>query len=252
MPRMDEDKQREECARALAAAERVAVMTGAGISADSGVPTFRGAGGLWQGHRPEELATPEAFARDPRLVWEFYDWRRTALAECVPNPGHGALAELERLVPVFTLITQNVDGLHRVAGSSRPLELHGSIWDLRCVAGCGGAEDRRAPMDRPLPPRCACGEPLRPCVVWFGEMLPWKTFEEAGAAAEAADVFLVVGTSGVVEPAASLARVAQAAGARVAEVNPEPSALSAIAEWTFRASASAALPPLVERVRELR
>ncbi|MBP7149027.1 MAG: NAD-dependent deacylase [Acidobacteria bacterium] len=232
---------------ALASARHVVALTGAGVSAESGVPTFRGAGGLWRGRDATELATPEAFAADPKLVWEFYDWRRTLLAGCSPNGAHRALAALEASTPRFTLVTQNVDGLHRLAGSRDPLELHGNIWRVRCWRGCGEPEreDRRAPLPPPLPPPCACGAPLRPGVVWFGEMLPVGAFERAARAAREAGVFLVAGTSGVVEPAASLARVARSAGARVVEINPDPTPLTRYAHDVFREPASAALERLV-------
>ena len=232
--------------QALSAARKIAVMTGAGISAESGVPTFRGAGGLWEGHRAEELATPQAFERDPILVWEFYDWRRTLLAECSPNPGHEALARLEAMTLHFTLITQNVDGLHQSAGSLNVHELHGNIWRLRCSRDCGtpDGDDFRAPLPRPLPPRCSCGAPLRPGVVWFGESLPMEPFAAADRAAREAEIFLVIGTSGLVEPAASLARIASAAGARVVEINPEETPLSSIADDIFRESAAKLLPRL--------
>ncbi len=236
---------REDLRETLARATRIAALTGAGISAESGVPTFRGEDGLWRGHPPEELATPEAFRRDPAFVWEFYDWRRTLLAGCRPNPAHRALAELERLRPGTVVITQNVDGLHQAAGSERVIELHGNIWRVRCLRGCPERTDRRAPLPRPLPPRCECGALLRPAVVWFGEALPPRALAEADRVAREAQVFLVIGTSGVVEPAASLARVAWSAGARVVEINPEPTPLSSIAHDVFREPAGRVLTRLV-------
>lgn len=242
----------KELATALAEARVVAVLTGAGISAESGVPTFRGPGGLWEGHRGEELATPEAFARDPVLVWRFYDWRRTKLASCEPNAGHRALVAIEKRVPHFTLATQNVDGLHRLAGSENVLELHGNIWRIYCERECHEVIDRRAPLPEPLPPRCPrCHAPLRPGVVWFGEPLPWHLFEQAEAAAQAAQVFLVIGTSGVVEPAASLARVAKHAGAFVAEFNPEETALSRYASALFRGGAGDSLSAVVTALEDM-
>ncbi len=230
--------------RWLTESQRVAVLTGAGISAESGIPVFRGAGGLWQQHRPEELATPEAFARDPRLVWEWYDWRRTRVAAAEPNPGHRALAQLERHVPELTLITQNVDGLHERAGSRRILRLHGDLWTLRCT-GCG-RQDRNTdvPLNE-LPPRCRCGALLRPGVVWFGEALPAEVLQQASTAAETAQVFLVVGTSALVQPAASLPFTARAHGAHVVEINPEKTALSRYADVSFLARAGEFLPRLV-------
>ncbi|MFN7967273.1 MAG: NAD-dependent deacylase [Acidobacteriota bacterium] len=239
------DPSRESLSAALARSQRIAVMTGAGVSAESGVPTFRGAGGLWNGHRAADLATPEGFSLDPVLVWEFYDQRRTHLATCAPNPAHRALAALERRCADFTLITQNVDGLHQLAGSDNVLELHGNIWQLRCVQGCGGAEDRRAPLPRPLPPRCACGAAMRPGVVWFGESLPIDRFQSAAAAATRAELFLVIGTSSLIEPAASLTRLAHASGARVIEVNPDETPVSTLAHDVVRKTAAGALSRLV-------
>lgn len=240
-----------EVARVLSAARSVAVMTGAGISAESGVPTFRDAQGLWEGHRPEEVATPEAFARDPVMVWEFYDARRVGLTACAPNPGHLALAEIEKRVEDFTLVTQNVDGLHREAGSRNVVELHGNIWRVRPVNASGpGTLDKRAPLPRPLPPKAEDGTLLRPCVVWFGEMLPFEGLMEAEQSARRADLFFVIGTSGLVEPAASLARVAKAAGARVVEINPEETALTDVADFIFRETAAGALTRIVDALDE--
>jgi NAD-dependent deacetylase len=210
----------EEAARLLRAAQRVAVLTGAGISAESGIPTFRDAlSGLWARYDPEELATPEAFERQPRLVWDWYAERRRAVASARPNAGHLALVDIERRVPRFTLITQNVDGLHAAAGSAQILELHGNISRVRCsVEGI----IVQAWEDRPgLPPACpACGGLLRPDVVWFGEMLPPRAAQDAWRAAGEADVFLSVGTSNLVQPAASLPWLAHRHGAAVLVVNP--------------------------------
>lgn len=229
----------------LAEAERVVVLTGAGISAESGVPTFRGAGGLWRQHRPEDLATPEAFARGPRLVWEWYDWRRARVAKAEPNPGHLALAQLERRVPDFTLITQNVDGLHQRAGSRRVLKLHGDIWTLHCL-GCGLEETNHDVPLREIPPRCSCGGLFRPGVVWFGEALPADVLRHAMEAAAHAQVFLVVGTSAVVQPAASLPLLAQQNEAKLVEVNLEETPLSAQADASFWGKAGELLPRLLE------
>ena len=243
----------ESARRWLAGAERIAVLTGAGISAESGVPVFRGPGGLWRQYRPEELATPGAFARDPRLVWEWYDWRRSVVAQAEPNAGHLALAELERRTKDFTLITQNVDGLHERAGSRRVLKLHGDLWTLRCT-GCGAERvDGTVPLPE-LPPRCAlrlrsgqaCGGLLRPGVVWFGESLPADALEQAMAAAARAQVFLVVGTSAVVQPAASLPLMARQAGARVVEINAEPTPLTDLVDASFLGKSGELLPRLVE------
>lgn len=225
-------------------ARSVAVLTGAGVSAESGVPTFRGADGLWKQHRAESLATPEAFTRDPKLVWEWYDWRRTVLAQVRPNRGHYALAELEHRVPSFTLITQNVDGLHELAGSQNVLRVHGSIWRLRCLACGREQEDRRTPLPQ-VPPHCECGGMLRPGVVWFGESLPQDIWRQAEAAARAADLFLVVGTSAIVYPAAGLAHTAKAAGARVVEINVAATALSDAIDESLRGPSGELLPLLL-------
>ena len=205
----------------LQSARRVTVLTGAGVSAASGVPTFRGAGGLWRNYQAQQLATPEAFARDPHLVWEWYAWRRQIIAGCSPNPAHEAIARWSQR-PGFTLITQNVDGLHERAGTRNVVRYHGSIWALQCWENCGTRdwEDTSVPLD-PLPPRCpACGALARPGVVWFGEAIP----RAAASAAErsiACDVFLAIGTSAIVFPAAGLLAAAKAAGAFTVEINPE-------------------------------
>jgi len=228
----------------LSGAQSVLVLTGAGVSAESGVPTFRGAGGLWREYKFEDLATPQAFARDPKLVWEWYAWRRETIAALSPNAAHVALAAMERRVPGFRLATQNVDGLHAAAGSRRVLELHGSLWRLRCV-GCGHAvEDRRVPLPD-LPPRCACGKLLRPDVTWFGEMLPQAAVAEAVAAARAAEVVLVIGSSQLVYPAAGLPEIAQARGAFVIEVNTEDTPLTPSADVSLRGTAADLVPALV-------
>lgn len=202
----------------LAQARSVAVLTGAGVSAESGVPTFRDANGLWRQYRVQELATQSAFARDPKLVWEWYNWRRSVLAGVKPNPGHFSLADLEKRIPRFTLITQNVDGLHDLAGSRNVLRLHGSIWELRCIA-CGRQLVDLRPSIPELPPRCECGGLLRPGVVWFGESLPPEVWKSAEAAVQDCELLLVIGTSAVVYPAAGLAQLAKSSGARVVEIN---------------------------------
>jgi NAD-dependent deacetylase len=228
----------------LQSASSVVALTGAGVSAESGVPTFRGPGGLWREFKPEDLATPEAFQRDPKLVWEWYDWRRSAIAATRPNAAHLALAELERRKPRFTLVTQNVDGLHERAGSRNVLRLHGDIWTLRCLACGSERRDERAPLPE-LPPRCQCGGLMRPGVVWFGEMLPRGVWEAAERATREAEVFLLVGTSAVVYPAASLAPLAHACGARVIECNLEETPFSAALDRSFRGQAGELLPRLI-------
>jgi NAD-dependent deacetylase len=229
----------------LRGARRVAALTGAGVSAESGVPTFRGAEGLWRRFRPEELATPQAFARDPVLVWEWYDWRRQKVGACAPNDGHRALAELGRRSFAFDLVTQNVDGLHRLAGSSPVWELHGSLWNLRCTGCSRNREDRSAPLPS-IPPRCACGAIERPGVVWFGESLPSEVLARAFDAASRADVFLVVGTSALVHPAASLPEVAGEQGALVVEVNPELTPLSGLVDVRLAGPSAVILPRILD------
>ena len=221
----------------------VAVLTGAGVSAESGVPTFRGEGGLWRNYRAEDLATPAAFRRDPALVWQWYNWRRGLIGACRPNPAHETLAEMERHFSDFTLITQNVDGLHVLAGSRRVVELHGNIWRLRCTRGCRDSWEDRAADLADLPPHCPdCGPLARPAVVWFGESLPAGALDAAWHAARRAQLFLTVGTSAVVQPAASLPLVALDAGAYVVEINPEPTPLSAHVHEAIHALAGEALP----------
>ncbi len=235
----------------LAEAERVAVLTGAGISAESGVPTFRDPGGLWQQFRPEELANIDAFLRNPVLVQGWYAHRRAVVEDVEPNPGHHALAALERLVPHFLLATQNVDDLHRRAGSLTVVELHGNLTRSTC-ADCGepASRDDLAAIEHGAEARCrACGGLLRPDVVWFGEMLPEGALERAAAAAAEADVFLSVGTSAVVYPAAGLPLVAKEAGAYVAEVNVERSAIAGEMSEVVLGPSGEVLPALVEAVR---
>jgi len=220
----------------------VAVLTGAGVSAESGVPTFRGEGGLWRSFRPEQLATADAFRRDPALVWEWYAWRRELIGACAPNAAHRTLAAMEAALPEFVLITQNIDGLHQAAGNRSVLELHGNIWRMRCT-GCGQTTtDRRVPLPE-LPPRCIkCRALLRPDVVWFGESLPPDVLEMAWVAATACRLMLVIGTSAIVQPAASLPLAALRNGAHLVEVNPAETLLSAYAHEILRGPAAELLP----------
>jgi NAD-dependent deacetylase len=238
----------DDLARALRAARFIAALTGAGISAESGVPTFRDAQtGLWAHFDPRELATPSAFARNPKLVWDWYAWRRERVATTQPNAGHRALAELERRVPRFLLITQNVDGLHQRAGSERLVELHGNISRVKCSRE-GRIIERWAPSGAEVP-RCAhCGALLRPDVVWFEEMLPAEPLAQAEAAARQCEVFLVVGTSAEVYPAAGLPGCARESGAIVVEINPNASAISETADYVLRGTAGTVLPALVSAV----
>jgi len=229
-------------------AKRVAVLTGAGISAESGVPTFRGPGGLWKQFRPEDLATPQAFARDPELVWQWYDWRRALIAQVQPNAGHRALAELERRGREFTLITQNVDGLHQEAGSQSVLEVHGSIWNLRCTR-CGN-EWLEKKVSLVLPPHCECGAMARPGVVWFGENLNPRIWNAAEDAAAACEVFLVTGTSALVYPAAGLVPLARSSGAKIIEVNLEATPMSSVVDCALIGRAGDILPQLIGHSRQ--
>lgn len=237
---------------ALRQAKRVCVLTGAGISAESGVPTFRDAlTGLWERYNPEELATPEAFARDPKLVWEWYAHRRKLVESVEPNAGHRALAELENLLSDFDLITQNVDGLHARAGSRKIIELHGNLARTKC-----SRENRIVTVweeTGELPPRCPhCRGPLRPDVVWFGEMLPEEAIREAIEAASGCDLLISVGTSGMVYPAASIPGIAREAGALCVEINPVTTALSSGMDHILRGPAGQILPELVARMNRSR
>jgi NAD-dependent deacetylase len=239
----------ERAAGSLRAAQRVAVLTGAGVSAESGVPTFRGAGGLWEGQRVEDVATPRAFRRDPALVWRFYNARRAGLRTIQPNPGHHALVQLEqRYGPEsFALITQNVDGLHRAAGSQRVLEVHGNIARVRCT-GCGVIEDRGSEALADLP-RCEhCDELLRPDIVWFEEMLPQDVWTEAEAAVRQCDVLLIVGTSALVYPAAGLIDLAYRKS-RLIEVNLDRTPASAVVDVGLYGPSGLLLPQLVGRLK---
>ncbi|MDQ6830712.1 MAG: NAD-dependent deacylase [Gemmatimonadota bacterium] len=236
----------------LAKARSIAVLTGAGISAESGVPTFRGAGGLWKDFRAKELATPQAFARDPRLVWEWYGWRRETIAGCAPNAAHRALAAAAVARDDISIITQNVDGLHAAAAAvherAMPIELHGSIYRVRCTRCEHRAEDRGmvdATSRESLPACPSCGALMRPDIVWFGESLDPDVLDRGESAAMDADVCLVVGTSGVVHPAAGLAAMTKRAGGRVIEVNPDVTPITAIADVTIRGGAASIIPGIL-------
>jgi NAD-dependent deacetylase len=228
----------------LAAAGAITILTGAGISADSGVPTFRGADGLWRTYRAEDLATPDAFARDPRLVWEWYNWRRELIATKHPNPAHDAVAELERRHGQFWLITQNVDGLHRAAGSRKLSEIHGNIWQVRCTA-CGSVEDNRDVPIALLPACRRCRGLLRPHIVWFGESLSPDDLSRCAAALRTCEVLLVIGTSGLVYPAAGFASVAKEAGAFVAEINLDATPQSDLVDLALQGRAKDLVPLLL-------
>lgn len=238
---------------ALSRARSISILTGAGISAESGIPTFRDQlTGIWAHFKPEDLATPDAFLAHPKEVWEWYAWRREQVKEARPNPGHKALADLERKYVArdanFTLVTQNVDGLHQAAGSRNVIELHGNIRRVKCF-------DHHHPVESwpgmetgtgPIPPRCPhCQSMLRPDVVWFGEALPEDALETAMQTARNCEVFLSVGTSTLVEPAASLPFLARQSGAMVIEINPEPTPLTTVAQISLRGSAGEILPQVV-------
>ena len=231
---------------ALRRARCIVALTGAGVSAESGVPTFRDAQtGLWARFDPRELATPAAFARQPRVVWDWYAWRRERVASAQPNAGHRALARLELVAPQFLLVTQNVDGLHARAGSRKLVELHGNIARVKCSRE-GTIVERWHDDDPTLPPRCEhCGAFLRPDVVWFEEMLPAGALAAAEDAAREAEILLVIGTSAEVYPAAALPSLAHAAGARIVEINPAPTPLSDDADDRLRGPAGQVLPALV-------
>ena len=226
---------------------KITVLTGAGVSAASGVPTFRGRDGLWKNNPPEQLATPQAFERDPRLVWEWYNWRRERISSCRPNAAHEVLAAWSLRYPGFTLITQNVDGLHERAGTQNLIRFHGSIWEVFCWNRCAKSParwwDETVPYSR-IPPECPyCGGMLRPGVVWFGEGIDEEVLQRSIAALHC-DVFMSIGTSAVVYPAAGLAAEARRRGAFTAEINPETTAASGTLDLSIQMPAEVALPLL--------
>lgn len=236
-----------ELIKRLRSVQRVAVLTGAGISAESGVPTFREAQtGLWSRYNPEDLATPEAFQRNPKLVWEWYAWRQQRIRQAEPNPGHQALVLMEQRIADFTLITQNVDSLHRRAGSQQIIELHGNIFRTKCFD-----EDRPVeswPDVGEIPPHCPhCGGLLRPDVVWFGETLPTRALHAAQQAAQNAEILFSIGTSALVYPAADLPFLALRAGATVVEINPQPTPLSPHLSFSLHGPAGELLPAIVSQ-----
>jgi len=254
-PDLQLQRQIERIAGFLREAGSVTVLTGAGVSAESGIPTFRDAQtGLWAKYDPMELATPQAFARDPSLVTRWYDERRHKCAECRPNPGHLALARLQDALEGagkgFTLITQNVDRLHQEAGSRDPLELHGSLWVWRCTSCGDEREERQVPFPE-HPPRCECGGMRRPAVVWFGEALPETVMAAAWRAAEGCGLFMSLGTSSLVEPAASLGRVAAAGGATTVEINPRETPLSPWVDVSLRGATGELLPVILSALEQV-
>jgi NAD-dependent deacetylase len=229
----------------------VCVLTGAGVSAESGVPTFRGNDGLWKKFRPEELANIEAFLSNPEIVWEWYAYRRRVLSEVVPNAAHEGIARIEQHIPEFLLVTQNVDGLHQVAGSKKMVELHGNIRRNHCHS-CGENAVTLPETNQGDVPRCeACGGLLRPSVVWFGEMLPSEAFQKAERAARDCDLCVLIGTSGVVYPAASIPHTAKTGGAYLLEINPEGTDLSRYADGIIRAPATEGVPILADAIQSI-
>ncbi len=234
-----------ELAHRIRPESRITVMTGAGVSAASGVPTFRGRGGLWREYRPEQLATAEAFRRDPRLVWEWYNWRREIVSKCAPNAAHHVLAAWSRRYPDFRLITQNVDGLHELAGTENVVRFHGSLWEVSCWDNCpsspGRWRDETVPFPS-IPPRCSyCGGLIRPGIVWYGEAIDPAVLA-ASAAAVRCDLFITAGTSAVVHPAAGLVYEAKNLGAYTVEINPDATPASDAVDLVIRCGAETALP----------
>lgn len=241
----------QQAAERLQAAQQIAVLTGAGVSKESGIPTFRDAmDGIWAKYDPAELATPEAFQRNPKLVWDWYTWRRSLVSQAQPNPAHVALAQLQRIKSATIIITQNVDDLHEQAGSEDVIHLHGNIARNRCSGDCGEEAPAIPADDDGTPPRCpSCGAYLRPDVVWFGESLPSDALFRAAKLAEQCDVMLVVGTSGMVYPAAGLPASARKHGSHIIEVNPVASSISTIAEIHLQAAAGEVLPQVIAELR---
>lgn len=230
----------------LSGARKVVVLTGAGVSAESGVPTFRGEDGMWKSHSVDDLARPEAFSRDPVLVWAFYNWRRSLVARCEPNEAHKALVRLGEMVPDFTLVTQNVDGLHQKAGSRDVAEMHGSLWRVHCTK-C--SHDEYNYDELPNLPECpVCGHMMRPGVVWFGEQLAPGLISSVLNVISRADIMLVVGTSSLVQPAASLAHIAKRVGAVTVEINLEPTQNTGFMDFSMLGEAGSILPELVEGI----
>ena len=249
MPTSPEFKIPPQLLKTLRYANRVAVLTGAGVSAESGIPTFRDAmTGLWEKYDPTELATPEAFERNPKLVWDWYEWRRELVADAKPNAGHLALAQMEKLVPKMTIFTQNVDNLHQKAGSKNVVELHGNVARFKCFKD--GQVVKDWPATNEVPPHCPrCGGLLRHDVVWFGEMLPVKALQTAITEAKVCDVFFSIGTSGLVEPAASLPHLThgEGRGATLITINLDVTTSASFKMYDFNAKAGEILPALLQQ-----
>ena len=221
---------------------KITVLTGAGISAESNIPTFRSSDGMWNNVNPEAVATPQAFKNDPKFVWEWYDGRRIIMDKATPNHGHFALAEIERQKEKFTLITQNIDGLHQVAGSRNIIELHGNIWEIKCEK-CGLiSRNYEVPLPE-LPPKCSeCGEITRPNVVWFGEIIPMEVIDSALLSIEECELMMIIGTSGIVEPAASMGLLAKKSNKKVVEINLDPTPNTGLYDISIQAKSGEILP----------
>ena len=231
----------------------VVALTGAGVSAESGIPTFRGEGGLWRNFSPQELATPHAFSKNPKLVWEWYNWRRSIIKRAKPNPAHTTIAELEKMFGSFTLITQNIDGLHRKAGSKNIIEFHGNIWKERCTSCSFTRENERIYDESELPPRCEkCEGIMRPSVVWFGEPIPEEVIRKSEKAVLECDTFISIGTSSVVYPAAGFIEYAVSHNKRTIEINLERTPMSDIVDVSIQGKAGEILPKILEVLKEKR
>ena len=222
------------------------VLTGAGISADSNIPTFRGKNGLWKNYRATDLATPEAFTRDPELVWEWYHWRQSIIHKTDPNKGHITLAEFARMLPSYLLLTQNVDNLHQRAGSEKILEIHGNIFRARCTA-CNLSVDHSL---EPKLPKCSCGALLRPDVVWFGEPVPTDVLNSSLSFIDKCDMIMTIGTSALVQPAASLPVYGKNLGKKLIEINPDPTPISSLCDFVMRDRAAEVLPKILGVLNE--
>ena len=240
----------EKLVKVLIESKHLVALTGAGVSAESGIPTFRGKDGLWNRYRPEEVANPQAFAKDPEKVWRWYAWRMEKVFSAEPNKAHYAFAELERLGILKCLITQNVDDLHERAGSRNVIHLHGSLRVVKCTSCENSFEVEEPPKIPPLPKCDKCGSLLRPGVVWFGEMLPPDVLERAMREVGKADVIIVAGTSAVVQPAASLPLIVKRNGGVIIEINPDETPLTAIADYSLRIKAGGMMGSLVEPVKK--
>ena len=241
----------EEIVKVVVESEHLIALTGAGVSAESGIPTFRGKDGLWNRYRPEELANPQAFAADPEKVWKWYAWRMEKVFSAEPNRAHHAFAELERMGILKCLITQNVDDLHERAGSRNIIHLHGSLRVVRCTSCENSFEVEEPPRIPPLPRCDKCGSLLRPGVVWFGEMLPHDVLDRAIREVEKADVIIVAGTSAVVQPAASLPLIVKRRGGVIIEINPDETPLTAVADYSLRINAGEMMEKIVEPIRKV-